>query len=60
MMNIAHMQVIVVAIEAAMDHKPSHREMTSILISDLMDEAVSSEDIVKGTINVVINLFSCY
>jgi len=41
-------KVIVIAVEAAMDHKPSHREMTSVLISDLAEEMVSSEDIAKG------------
>lgn len=38
-----------IAIEAAMDHKPSHREMTSVLISQLLMEGVlSSEDVAKG------------
>ncbi len=42
-------QTIVIAIEAAMDHKPSHREMTSVLISQLLMEGVlSSEDVAKG------------
>jgi programmed cell death protein 4 len=41
-------KVIEIAIEAAMDHKPSHREMTSVLISELTDEIVSSEDIAKA------------
>lgn len=41
-------KVIVVAVEAAMDHKPSHREMTSVLISDLAEEMISPEDIAKG------------
>lgn len=42
------LQIIVTAIEAAIDHKPSHREMTSVLISELLDEIVSAEDMVKG------------
>jgi len=41
-------QIIVTAIEAAMDHKPSHRELTSLLISELSEEIVASEDIAKG------------
>ncbi|CAG7835683.1 unnamed protein product [Allacma fusca] len=41
-------KVIVIAVEAAMDHKPSHREMTSVLISDLSEEIVTSEDIAKA------------
>lgn len=43
------LQTIVIAIESAMDHKPSHREMTSVLISQLvMEGVISSEDIAKG------------
>ncbi|PSN39068.1 Programmed cell death protein 4 [Blattella germanica] len=38
----------VLAIEIAMDHKPSHREMTSVLISDLYGRVVSQRDIGKG------------
>jgi len=41
-------KIVVIAIEAAMDHKPSHREMTSILISELAEEVVASEDIAKA------------
>ncbi|XP_049857865.1 programmed cell death protein 4 [Schistocerca gregaria] len=33
------------AIEIAMDHKPSHREMTSVLISDFYGRVVSQKDI---------------
>jgi len=40
--------VVVIAVEAAMDHKPSHREMTSQLISELAEEILSPEDMVKG------------
>ncbi|XP_071448037.1 programmed cell death protein 4 isoform X1 [Hetaerina americana] len=36
------------AIELAMDHKPSHREMTSVLISDLYGRLVSQKDIAKA------------
>uniref|UniRef100_A0A1L8DLU4 Programmed cell death protein 4 n=1 Tax=Nyssomyia neivai TaxID=330878 RepID=A0A1L8DLU4_9DIPT len=37
-----------IAIEIAMDHKPSHREMTSVLISDLYWRVISSRDITNG------------
>ncbi|KAL1122659.1 hypothetical protein AAG570_002986 [Ranatra chinensis] len=36
------------AIEIAMDHKPSHREMTSVLISDLYGHIVKQRDIATG------------
>lgn len=39
---------MVIAVEAAMDHKPSHRELTSVLISELVEEMVETEDIAKG------------
>jgi len=49
-MPIGHKKerVIVIAVEAAMDHKPSHREMTSVLISELSEELIPPEDIAKG------------
>lgn len=40
--------VTAVAIEISMDHKDSHREMTSVLVSDLYGRVVTSKDIVKG------------
>jgi len=40
--------VVVTMIEIAMEHKPSHRELTSILLSDLYLECVTQTDIVKG------------
>lgn len=40
--------VVKFAIETAMDHKQSHREMTSVLISDLYGRVVTSKDIVRG------------
>lgn len=43
-------QVAVLAIELAMDHKPSNREMTSILLSDLYERFLSERDIEKGEI----------
>ncbi|KAB7506551.1 Programmed cell death protein 4 [Armadillidium nasatum] len=36
--------VIITAIEVAMDHKPSHREMTSVLLADLYGNTLSEED----------------
>merc|ERR1719326_682848 len=36
------------AIELSMDHKPSHREMTSQLISDLYQKVISQRDIGKA------------
>ncbi|ODM98620.1 Programmed cell death protein 4 [Orchesella cincta] len=41
-------KTIVIAVEAAMDHKPSHREMTSVLISEFMEGVVTSEDVAKA------------
>lgn len=32
----------------AMDHKPSQREMTSVLISDMYGHVVTELDIAKG------------
>lgn len=37
-----------VAVEIAMDHKDSHREMTSLLISDLYGRVITPKDIIKG------------
>lgn len=39
-----------VAVEISMDHKDSHREMTSLLISDLYGRVVTPTDIQKGKI----------
>lgn len=43
-------------IEIAMDHKPSHREMTSVLISDLFPHVISENDICKAFENLFANL----
>jgi len=51
-----HEKIIVVAIEAAMDHKPSHREMTSVLISELLEEIVSPDDMAKAFETLLGNL----
>ncbi|KAL1461052.1 hypothetical protein WDU94_012984 [Cyamophila willieti] len=37
-----------IAIELALDHKPSHREMTSVLISDLYGRLIKQKDIAAG------------
>lgn len=43
-------------IEIAMDHKPSHREMTSVLISDLFPHTIKENDISKAFENLLANL----
>lgn len=48
--------VTYVAIEVSMDRKQSHREMTSVLISDLYGRIITGKDISKGN-NVYIYLF---
>jgi programmed cell death protein 4 len=40
--------IVSILIELAMDHKPSHREMSSALISDLYQKVISQRDIGKG------------
>ncbi|GJQ69194.1 hypothetical protein Trydic_g6345 [Trypoxylus dichotomus] len=44
------------AIEIAMDHKPSHREMTSVLISDLFGHILVESDITKGLESLLVNV----
>ncbi|XP_059084120.1 programmed cell death protein 4-like [Tigriopus californicus] len=50
LMNLgSHRWMIVsILIELAMDHKPSHRELASILISDLYQKVISQRDIGKA------------
>lgn len=48
--------VPVLAIELAMDHKPSSREMTSILISDLYERFLCERDIEKALDQLLGNL----
>ncbi|XP_028128855.1 programmed cell death protein 4 isoform X1 [Diabrotica virgifera virgifera] len=43
-------------IEIAMDHKPSHREMTSVLISDLFPHTINESDISKAFENLLANV----
>lgn len=40
--------VVVTMVEVAMDHKASHREMTSVLLSDLYQESLTQTDICRG------------
>ena len=40
--------VVTISVELAMDHKPSHRELASVLISDLYQKVISQRDIGKG------------
>jgi programmed cell death protein 4 len=48
--------IIKVAVEKAMEHKQSHREMTSVLISDLYGKVVTSKDIARGFDILLANL----
>ncbi|CAH1970617.1 unnamed protein product [Acanthoscelides obtectus] len=43
-------------IEIALDHKPSHREMTSVLISDLFPHVISEADISKAFESLLANI----
>ena len=43
-------------IEISMDHKPSHREMTSVLISDLFGHVINENDITKAFESLLANL----
>lgn len=49
-------QVVRLFIEMAMDHKPSQREMTSVLISDLYGHVVTELDIAKAFDQLLRNL----
>lgn len=48
--------IAVVAIELAMDHKPSNREMTSILLSDLYDRFLTEREMEKALDQLLANL----
>lgn len=48
--------LVQLAIEIAMDHKPSHREMTSVLISDLFGHIINENDISRAFENLLANL----
>ena len=45
--------VVTISVELGMDHKPSHRELASVLISDLYQKVISQRDIGKGTVLIV-------
>ena len=47
--------VVTITVELAMDHKPSHRELASVLISDLYQKVISQRDIGKG-MNDIMNV----
>lgn len=51
----AHL-VVVTAIELAMDHKPSHREMTSVLLADLYGHLLYETHYAKGYDALIKNL----
>ncbi|XP_068228442.1 programmed cell death protein 4 [Palaemon carinicauda] len=51
----AHL-VLVTAVELAMDHKPSHREMTSVLLADLYGHLLYETDYAKGYDTLIKNL----
>ena len=40
--------VVVTAVEIAMDYKPSHREMTSVLLADLYNSTLVEDHYAKG------------
>lgn len=48
--------LVVLAITLAMERKPSHREMTSVLLSDLYGHILSEEDIECGFDSLIKNL----
>ena len=45
-----------ILIEMAMDHRPSHRELASVLISDLFGLVLSESDIEKAFENLLANV----
>ena len=50
--------VVTITVELAMDHKPSHRELGSVLISDLYQKVISQRDIGKGMYFFIISRFT--
>ncbi|XP_067132995.1 programmed cell death protein 4-like [Centruroides vittatus] len=49
-------KLVVTVIQLAMDRKPSHCEMTSILLSDLYGQILSQENIAKGFDTLLMSL----
>ena len=56
--NISKMRprVVELSVNLAMDRKASHRELTSVLISDLYGKAISAKDIQMGFDSLLNNL----
>lgn len=51
-------QIPLHTIEIAIDHKPSHREMTSVLLSDLTSRIARPRDMITGIVYSVNNAFA--
>lgn len=49
-------QILEIAISKALDHKAAHRELTSVLISDLYGKILSSQDVMNGFDAILANL----
>lgn len=47
-LGVRRWMVVTITVELAMDHKPSHRELASVLISDLYQKVISQRDIGKA------------
>ena len=58
-MNLRSQKPLIVeqAVNLALDHKATHREMTSVLISDMYSKTLSAEEIRKG-FDIVLNNLS--
>lgn len=54
--NSKRFMIPMLTVEIALEHKPSHREMTSVLISDLYGRIVSQRDIAKAFDTLLRNL----
>lgn len=54
--NLFFFQITQVAVEVALEHKPSQREMTSILLSDLYGRLIKQKEIAQGFDVVLANL----
>lgn len=54
--NAEKSQILEIAISKALDHKAAHREMTSVLISDLYGKILSSNDVSSGFDSILNNL----
>ncbi|XP_061177864.1 programmed cell death protein 4-like [Saccostrea echinata] len=54
--NAEKSQILEIALSKALDHKAAHREMTSVLISDLYGKILSSNDVSTGFDAILNNL----